>query len=81
MTAYRTYCVDGAGHISLAEWIEAPNDSEAIAEARRMNRGALRCEVWQGGRLVATLNQRDLADAPSSSADGSFHEGGAGLAL
>lgn len=55
MASYRIYCLDGAGHIALAEWIEAENDAQAIAKARATHESALRCEVWQGQRLVATL--------------------------
>ena len=60
MTAYRVYCMDGAGHISLADWIEATTDEDAIAQARRLKRHALKCEVWQHSRLVAALDVNDL---------------------
>jgi hypothetical protein len=62
MPSYRLYCLDGAGRISLAEWIEAEGDEEAVAAARAMEHGARKCEVWNGDRLVAKLEARDLAD-------------------
>jgi hypothetical protein len=55
MASYRLYCLDGAGHIGLADWIEAESDAEAIAQARTLKNHALRCEVWQGHRLVGSF--------------------------
>jgi hypothetical protein len=60
MAEYRLYCLDGAGHIGLAEVIEADTDADALAEARRLKDGALRCEVWSGPRLVGSLSRDDL---------------------
>ena len=56
MTDYRVYCLDAKGHIGLADWIEAATDEDAVAQARRMKRDALKCEVWQRSRLVAVLD-------------------------
>jgi len=61
MAEYRLYCLDGAGRISLADWIEADSDEEAIAAAHRLEHGAAKCEVWQRDRLVATLDAQDLS--------------------
>jgi hypothetical protein len=61
MRHYRLYCLDGAGRISLAEWIDAADDEDAIRQAQDMKRGALRCEVWSGKRLVATLDAQALS--------------------
>jgi hypothetical protein len=55
MADYRLYSLDGDGRISLAEWIHADSDEQAITVARRMKRGALECEIWQKDRLVATI--------------------------
>lgn len=63
MTSYRLYCLDGAGRISLAEWIEAEDDVRAVRLAREMKLGAIRCEVWEGPRLVARLDGHDLGRA------------------
>jgi hypothetical protein len=60
MADYRLYCLDGQGHISLADWIEAASDEEAIAEARRLRADAHRCEIWLRNRLVARLNDKGL---------------------
>jgi hypothetical protein len=56
MASYRLYCLDGAGRISLADWIEADSDDHAIAQARVIKRGAQKCEVWQLNRLVARID-------------------------
>ena len=61
MGDYRLYCLDGAGRISLAQWIEANSDEDAIALVRAMKPDALKCEIWQGPRLVARLDGRDLS--------------------
>ena len=63
MTSYRVYCLDGVGSISLADWIEAEDDVRAVRHAREMKNGALRCEIWQGQRLVARLDDHDLGRA------------------
>jgi hypothetical protein len=55
MADYRLYCLDGDGRISLAEWIQADSDKEAIATARRTKPDVLECEVWVGNRHVATI--------------------------
>jgi hypothetical protein len=56
MANYRLYCLDGAGHISMAEWLEADTDEQAIAIAREMRPEAHKCEVWLQNRLVSRLN-------------------------
>lgn len=62
MPDYRFYCLDGQGSITLAEWVEAHDDSEAVTKARQLKRQTLKCEVWQHDRLVAVLDAHDLAD-------------------
>ena len=62
MVGYRLYCLDGAGKISLAANLDADDDADAIAMARKEYRHARKCEIWQRNRLVATLDARDLAD-------------------
>ena len=61
MVAYRLYCLDGAGKITLADDIDASDDAHAVEIARKVHRNARKCEVWQRNRLVATLNAHDLA--------------------
>jgi hypothetical protein len=46
---------------SFAEWIEARDDAEATATARKLKKDALKCEVWRGRRLVAVLDAHELA--------------------
>jgi len=62
MSDYRLYCLDGAGRINSAEWIEAEDDEAAVIRARDVKNGALKCEVWQGRRLVARLDGASLID-------------------
>jgi hypothetical protein len=62
MPDYGIYCLDAAGKISFAEELIASSDEEAIAEAHRLKQKALKCEVWQGRRLVVTLSTQDLAE-------------------
>jgi hypothetical protein len=61
MQHYRLYCLDGVGSIGLAEWIEAPDDADAIRQANEHYRGALMCEVWLDKRLVATIDRKELS--------------------
>jgi hypothetical protein len=56
MGDYRLYCLDGAGRISLAEWLQAKDDEHAVAMAREIRPDALKCEIWQGPRLVARID-------------------------
>jgi hypothetical protein len=62
MAAYRIYCLDGAGHIGLADWIEAETDEQAIVEARKVRPDANKCEVWLKDRLVGKLNANGHLD-------------------
>lgn len=55
MPAYRLYSFDGdLLHIHDAEWIVAETDEDAVAEAHA-RRKPVRCELWQGTRLVAEI--------------------------
>lgn len=56
MPSYRLYCLDGAGHIGLADWIEADDDEDAVRMARKVRPDAHKCEIWQKQRLVAKLS-------------------------
>ena len=62
MADYRVYRYDGGSRIELAEWIEASDDAVAIERTRQLARQAVKCELWQGSRLVVALNLRDLAE-------------------
>jgi hypothetical protein len=61
MSSYKLYCLQSQGNLHFAEWIEARDDAEAIVTARRLKKDALKCEVWQGQRLVAVLDALELA--------------------
>jgi hypothetical protein len=54
MPDYRLYCLNGERHIAHGEWIEADDDGHAIALVRAKRLG-LNCELWEGGRFVATI--------------------------
>ena len=54
MAHYRFYCVDGAGKITRAQFIEADNDEDAIMIARSFEE-PVKCELWQRDRLIATI--------------------------
>ncbi|HXH53385.1 MAG TPA: hypothetical protein VNH53_08165 [Sphingomicrobium sp.] len=51
---YRVYCYDAAEKTVHAEEIEARSDAEAIAAVEKLGFGT-KCELWDGKRLVATL--------------------------
>lgn len=57
MATYRLYCLDGVGKVASAQWIEADDDSAAIDAAENLHAGR-KCELWQGERLVATVEGR-----------------------
>ena len=61
MLRYRVYCLDAAGRIDFAEVLLAADDSDAVVKARATHNGARKCEIWQGKRLVASLDVDDLA--------------------
>ena len=62
MPKYRLYCLDDGGHIGFADWLEADNDLDAIAKARRLKVNGQKCEVWLSTELIAKLNEGDLAE-------------------
>jgi hypothetical protein len=63
MPNYRLYCYDGADKVWSAEWLQAASDEEAIATAQRMDVG-IKCEVWEGQRLVATIERQSKTSVP-----------------
>lgn len=54
MAHYRLYCLDGAGTITRAQFVEAENDEDAIMIARSFKE-PVKCELWLRDRLVATI--------------------------
>jgi hypothetical protein len=61
---YRVYRLDRANHVLDVEWMTAASDEQAVAAARALKR-ADKCEIWQGERLVATI-ESEAAQRPSS---------------
>jgi hypothetical protein len=61
MPNYRVYCYDGGGRLWTADNIDAADDAQAIALAEAMS-DAVKCEVWEGSRLVATIPRPSNAD-------------------
>ncbi len=59
---YRIYRLDAVGMIEPTELIAAPDDDEAIRQARSIGRNGRKCELWQGKRLVVTLDRQELED-------------------
>jgi hypothetical protein len=57
LPTYRLYRIDGAGKITSAEWIEAPDDSRALDMVRERSAGG-RFELWQRERLVGSFPRR-----------------------
>ena len=56
MATYRLYCLDGAGKVASAEWIEADDDEAALAASADLREGRA-CELWQNSRLVARIER------------------------
>jgi hypothetical protein len=54
LASYRLYCLDGAGKIMTAEWLEADSDAAALDQARQREQ-PLACEVWDRERLVGRI--------------------------
>lgn len=58
---YRIYCYDGQLMTLNGHSLRATTDAEAIAEVEAGDFGS-KCEIWEGKRLVATLEaERRLA--------------------
>jgi hypothetical protein len=58
---YRYYCLDATGRIHDAQWFHATDDEEAVGLIAARHPDA-KCEIWQGKRLVATVEaQRRFA--------------------
>jgi hypothetical protein len=52
---YRVYRFDEARRDVTADFIKAAHDHEAIAKAEAL--AAAKCEIWDGKRLVASLER------------------------
>jgi hypothetical protein len=56
---YKVYCYDVARTVVTADFITAATDEEAIATVRAAGFGT-KCEIWDGRRLVAQLEEQRL---------------------
>ena len=57
MGTYRLYCLDGAGKVASAEWIDAEDDETAIEAAKKMIDGH-KYELWANSRMVIRLERK-----------------------
>jgi hypothetical protein len=57
---YRVYCYDAVHKVVSNDLIEAASDEQAIAAAEAAGFGSM-CEIWEGDRLVAKLEERRSA--------------------
>ncbi len=62
MHDYRLFRLDGLGQIMLVELIRAADDCDATRQAIQLAKSALKCEIWEGRRLVRTLGRGELAE-------------------
>ena len=60
LKTYRVYSYDAAHQILTHDEIEAASDEEAVAQAEAAGFGS-KCEIWEGRRLVAQLDDRRQA--------------------
>jgi hypothetical protein len=58
---YRLYRLDAAGQIMLVELIHAADDDDAVQQAAELSRAALKCEIWQGNRLISKMGRANSA--------------------
>lgn len=56
---YRCYRLDGTGRLHEASWFDAQDDADAIAQITARHPEA-KCEIWQGKRLVASVEPKRL---------------------
>ena len=59
MVAYRVYFLDGVNRFTRPEVVEAASDEDAVQQARLLMSGLIKCEVWDGQRLVAKVTADD----------------------
>jgi hypothetical protein len=64
MSTYRAYRIDERRRIQSAEWLEAPDDASAKAQAGELcDQDSAKVELWQSTRLVEQIDCDDEADA------------------
>lgn len=60
LKVYRLYCYDAVHKVVSHDLIEAASDEDAIAQAEASGYGS-KCEIWDGDRLVAKLEDNRTA--------------------
>ena len=65
MPRYRMYSLDQHGRIGLSQEVDASCDQDAIRLFREMKPDARQGELWEGRRLVATLEKSELVTDPA----------------
>jgi hypothetical protein len=64
MTTYRAYRLNNRHRIQSAQWLEAPNDQAAAAQAEELcEEGAPTIELWQSTRLVEEIDCEDDSES------------------
>ncbi len=51
---FRVYCLDPAGKIASAGWVQAANLEAAITRVREQH-GTTSCEIWEGAKCLAKV--------------------------
>ena len=69
---YRAYWLDGTGKFLSVDWVQADCDDEAIA-AVLANLRSLKCEIWDGHRLVTKMNGHRPSASASPPSDEDRH--------
>ncbi|HZZ30773.1 MAG TPA: hypothetical protein VFE10_02180 [Phenylobacterium sp.] len=60
MATYRAYRLDERRRILNGQWIEAPDDADAVDQAEELcEEGAPSIELWQSTRLVDEIDCDD----------------------
>lgn len=65
MVMYRVYSLDEAGRLGFCQEVRAETDEAAMALARELVPHAVKCELWQDRRLVASLTDDGWTTDPA----------------
>ena len=56
MPYYRVYCLDPRGKVTSAAEVLSVRSDEAAIEAAKALKKRVKCEIWEGRRLVAEID-------------------------
>lgn len=62
---YRYYCLGGDGRLSTGDWFNSGSDDAAIALVAAKHPDT-QCEIWQGTRLVGSVDLRSKTPSADS---------------